>query len=252
MPPRPVPAATAALRALRFLAGQPGPAPAARIAAALDLPRSSTYHLLRAMTAEGFVTHYDDDRRWGIGIAAYEVGIGYAVQEPIARLARIPMARLVDTVGHSAHLVTLHGREVVYLLEERAPGRPPLVTDVGVRLPASLTASGRAILATLPPAQVRALFPGRAAFVDRTGTGPRTPTALRDLLVDTRNRGYATEDDEITPGFASVAAAVDAPTSPARASVAVTYPAGTDRAEVDAIVAAVTDTAREISRRLRS
>jgi len=252
MPPRPVPAATAALRALRFLAGQPGPAPAARIAAALDLPRSSTYHLLRAMTAEGFVTHYDDDRRWGIGIAAYEVGIGYAVQEPIARLARIPMARLVDTVGHPAHLVTLHGREVVYVLEERAPGRPPLVTDVGVRLPASLTASGRAILATLPPAQVRALFPGRAAFVDRTGTGPRTPTALRDLLVDTRNRGYATEDDEITPGFASVAAAVDAPTSPVRASVAVTYPAGPDRAEVDAIVAAVTDTAREISRRLRS
>jgi len=155
-------------------------------------------------------------------------------------------------VGHSAHLVTLHGREVVYLLEERAPGRPPLVTDVGVRLPASLTASGRAILATLPPAQVRALFPGRATFVDRTGTGPRTPTALRDLLVDTRNRGYATEDDEITPGFASVAAAVDAPTSPVRASVAVTYPAGPDRAEVDAIVAAVTDTAREISRRLRS
>ncbi len=51
------------------------------------------------------------------------------------------------------------------------PGRPPLVTDVGVRLPAHLTASGRAILAALAPAQVRALFPDRAAFSTRHGAG---------------------------------------------------------------------------------
>ena len=42
-------------------------------------------------------------------------------------------------------IAVLHGRDVLYVVEERAPGRPPLVTDVGVRLPAHLTASGRAI-----------------------------------------------------------------------------------------------------------
>ena len=59
------------------------------------------------------------------------------------------------------------------------PGRPPLVTDVGVRLPAHLTASGRAILALLPASQVRALYPGTDDFVDRHGRGPRTLSALR-------------------------------------------------------------------------
>lgn len=54
------------------------------------------------------------------------------------------------------------------------PGRPALVTDVDVRLPSHLTASGRAILAGLPAAQVRALFPSAATFADRTGTGPRS------------------------------------------------------------------------------
>ena len=63
----------------------------------------------------------------------------------------------------------LHGRDVLYVVEERAPGRPPLVTDVGVRLPAHLTASGRAILAALPAAQVRALYPD-ADGVRATGT----------------------------------------------------------------------------------
>ena len=93
-------------------------------------------------------------------------------------------------------------------LEERAPGRPPLVTDVGVRLPAHLTASGRAILAALPAAQVRALYPDRTAFVDRHGAGPPSLSALRTLLAETRQRGYAAEDGEVTPGLRSVAAAV--------------------------------------------
>jgi DNA-binding IclR family transcriptional regulator len=243
---RPVPAATTTLRVLRFLSAQPVPVSAARIAASAGLPRSSTYHLLAAMADEGFVIHYPDDRTWGIGIAAWEVGHGFARQEPLARLARLPLAGLVDQVGQSAHLVVLHGADVLYVIEERAPGRPPLVTDVGVRLPAHLTASGRAILASLPAAQVRALFPDKAAFTSRTGAGPKTPSELRRLLSATRQRGYATEDGEVTAGFASIAAPITAGTI--HAAVAVTWEA---RTPVDGLAEPVAATAAEISRRLR-
>jgi DNA-binding IclR family transcriptional regulator len=246
---RSVPAATAALRVLRFLATQRGPMPAGRIADAVGLPRSSTYALLAAMRSEGFVTHFPDDRRWGLGIAAYEVGTGYARSQSLQRIARVPLARLVDTVGQSAHLAVLHGREVLYILEERAPGRPPLVTDVGVRLPAQLTASGRAILATLPPAHVRALFPDRDAFVDRLGIGPRSPSALGRLLVDTRRRGYATEDGEVTAGFASVAAAVTDHSGHPVAAVATTYESTTD-VDPDRLVDHVRSTAADLSHRI--
>jgi DNA-binding IclR family transcriptional regulator len=245
---RPVPAATSALRVLRMLSGQPVPVPAARIAAALGLPRSTTYHLLTAMADEDFVVHYPEDRTWGMGLASWEVGHGFARQEPLARLARVPLARLVDRVGESAHLVLLQGADVLYVIEERAPGRPPLVTDVGVRLPAHLTASGRAILAGLPAAQVRALYPGNAAFVTRTGAGPGSLSQLRGLLVQTRARAYATEDGEVTAGFASVAAAVEAGTI--HASVAVTWESRRDP-DVDDLASAVRETAAEITRRLR-
>ena len=177
--PSQVPAATRALRVLRYLASQTDPVPLDRIARACDLPRSTAYHLVNTMIDEGFVTHLADDHRYGLGIAAFEVGSGYARQEPLQRVARRPLAALVDRTGQSAHLAVLHGRDVLYVLEERAPGRPPLVTGVGVRLPAQLTASGRAILAALPAAQVRALFPDRNAFVERHGRGPTTLSALR-------------------------------------------------------------------------
>jgi len=219
-----VPAATRALRVLRFLAAQADPVTLQAIAHALGLPRSTAYHLLTVMVEEGFVVHLPDEHRYGLGVAAFEVGSGYARQEPLQRIARRPLAALVDAVGHSAHLAVLHGRDVLYVLEERAPGRPPLVTDVGVRLPAHLTASGRAILAALTPAQVRALYPDRAAFADRHGVGPASPAALRAMLVETRRRGYASEDGEVTPGFASVAAVVRDHNGHPAAGVAVTYP----------------------------
>jgi DNA-binding IclR family transcriptional regulator len=243
-----VPAATRALRVLRFLATQPDPVPLDRIARETGLPRSSAYHLLDAMIEEGFVVHLPEDHRYGLGVAAFEVGSGYARQEPLQRIARRPLARLVDTVGHSAHLAVLHGRDVLYVIEERAPGRPSLVTDVGVRLPAHLTASGRAILAALPANPVRALFPNKDAFVDRTGVGPTSLTNLRSVLTETRQRGYAVEADEITPGFASVAAAVLDHNGHPVAGVAVTYPGGAS--EPAGVVRATRQAAETITRRI--
>ncbi|QNN54227.1 IclR family transcriptional regulator [Nocardioides mesophilus] len=256
-----VPAATRTLRVLRYLAAQPEPVPLDRLARAVGLPRSTAYHLVDAMVAEGFVTHLADEHRYGLGVAAFEVGSGYARQEPLQRLARRPLAALVDATGHSAHLALLHGRDVLYVLEERAPGRPPLVTDVGVRLPAHLTASGRAILAALPANQLRALYPDKDAFVLRHGVGPASPSALRALLVETRQRGHAAEDGEITPGFASVAAAVLDHNGHPTAGVAVTYPSGPsgpsapsdpapDPAEVELIAGHTRRTAHLLTTRL--
>jgi DNA-binding IclR family transcriptional regulator len=242
-----VPAATRTLRVLRFLSRQPAPVPLDRIAEACDLPRSTAYHLVAAMVEEGFVVHLADEHRYGLGVAAFEVGTGYTRQEPLQRLARRPLASLVDRVGHSAHLVVLHGRDVLYVLEERAPGRPSLVTDVGVRLPAHLTASGRAVLAALPAAQVRALYPDRSAFTDRTGVGPQSLSALRSLLAETRRRGHATEEGEVTAGLASVASPVLDHNGHPVAGVAVTYPEGTAPAP---IATAVRRTARLLTRRL--
>jgi len=243
-----VPAAEQALAVLTHLAAQPGPVPAASIARALALPRSTTYHLLAVMTRSGFVVHLPEERRYGLGVGAFELGTAYTRQAPLARLARPVLARLVDDVGRGAHLAVLHGREVLYVVEERAPGRPPLVTDVGVRLPAHLTASGRAVLAALPSAQVRALFPDPSAFVDRHGTGPRSLTALRSLLTDTRRDGVAHEDGEVTPGFASMAVAVLDHSDHPVAGLAVTWPS--DDPPARSVAERLRRAASELSRRV--
>ena len=119
-----VPAATRTLRVLRFLAGQPEPVSLDRIARSCSLPRSTAYHLLTAMIEEGFVVHLADEHRYGLGVAAFEVGTGFSRQEPLQRISRRTLADLVDGTGQTAHLAVLHGRDVLYVVEERAPRRP--------------------------------------------------------------------------------------------------------------------------------
>ena len=252
------PAATRALSALRALAAAPGPLTAAALGRQLGIPRSSTYHLLAAMSDAGFVTHYPEEERWGLGVGAFEIGAAYLRHDPLERLGRPLLHRLGHDVASLApvvaHLAVLHGRETLYLVREtpQSPQAPvTVVADVGVRLPATLTASGRAMLAELPAAQLRALFPSKDAFVDRTGSGPTSLTALTRLLTVERARGWAEEDGFVVPGFASVAAsALDRSGRPV-ASIGLTF--RSDRADGPMrveLARAAMRTARELSRRL--
>ena len=244
-----VPAADQTLRILSLLGHQRGPIAASTIAAQLGIPRSTVYHLLAALEEHGFVVHLPAERRWGLGTAAFELAGGFARQQPLARLGRPLIAALADRAGESAHLAVMSGRDVVYIVEERAPRRPALVTDVGVRLPAHLTATGRAMLAALPREQVRALFPDAAAFADRTGRGPQRPGELRELLRSTRARGFASEDGEVTLGLCSVGVAVRDHTGWPIAALAVTY-AEDAEADAAALAALVAPAAAELARRI--
>ncbi|WP_435202743.1 IclR family transcriptional regulator [Janibacter sp. GS2] len=213
-------AAGHALRALTHLASRAAPVPAAHLARAIGLPRSSTYHLLGVLIEHGYVVHYAEERTYGLGAAVHELGAGYQRQDPLQRLARPLVERLVDATTHNAHLAVLSGRDVLYVIEERAAGRPSLVTDVGIRLPATLTASGLAVLAALPPKQVTALYPSAAAMV---ADGPPTPSALRRELVAVRARGYALEVGSVSAELSSVASAVLERDGHPVAAVAITF-----------------------------
>lgn len=246
-----VPAAEHTLRVLSLLAQSRGPVAAAQMAAQLELPRSTVYHLLTVMVDQGFVLHYPEARRYGLGPSAFELGGGFARQQPLARLGRPLLESLVDRVGESGHLAVLSGRDVIYLVEERAPKRPSLVSDEGVRLPAHLTATGRAMLAALPPKQLRALYPDASAFTSRDGE-EWSYRQLKTVLEQVRHDTVATERGEVTPGLASVGAVVlDSSHWPA-AAVALTYREADGTPEQVAHWSAeVRATAAELERRLR-
>lgn len=219
------------------------------VAAELGMPRSSVYQLLEAMAEEGFVTHLPEERRWGLGVAAFEIGSAYLRQDGVERLSRPLLQQLTRSTGATAHLGVLHGADTLYLIKEQPPHAPALITGVGVRLPAHLTASGRAMLARLPRPQVRALYPDAAAFTSRTGRGPDSPGELRRVLSEEYSQGWAMEDGQITEGFASVAAAALDHNGRPAAAISLTVPSARP-VTPDGLAARVRDAAADLTRRL--
>lgn len=245
------PAADAVLEILVLLARQVEPVPAVTVSATLGLPRSTTYRLLGSLVDAGFVSYLPEEKRYGLGVVAFELGSSYSRQMPLRRIAQPVLTRLVSASKENAHLAVLHGHDVYYVIEQRAPRRRTLVTDVGVRLPATLTASGLAILSALSDSQVRATYPEAQDLVEREGRGPTTLAELRDLLEQVRRRGYAYEDGLVTPGLASVGVPVVDRTGYPVAGVSVTFDADrVDAGRRTALVEAVRRAAATLSRRL--
>ena len=218
MKKRQVPAAHNVLRILALLSASDVPISATRIQRELDLPRSSTYHLLCELEDSGFVVHLSQTGTYGLGLASYRMAQAYTTQQPLVRLATAPLARIAELAGGSAHLSRLAGSEIVYLHEVRSPGAVSLVTEAGVRLSSLTTASGRIMLAYLPEKELRAVF---------NSSGERLRfREYKEALAVYRRQGWATESQDVSRGQESVAVAVLDHLDRPAAALAVTYPVG--------------------------
>lgn len=211
-----VPAATHTLAILRLLMTTDAPISAARIATQLRLPRSTTYQLLKVMVDAGFVMHLKSHRTYGLGAAAYSLAQAYSTQQPLVRASTRHAQALAKLAGGSAHVSRLSsGMEVLYVLEERSMAAVSLITDVGVRLAAERTASGRVMLAALPDTELK-------ARVDAAGLG-RQWQKIHTMVQQVRLRGWAEETEEVSVGQSSIAAAVLDHTGRPAAALAVTF-----------------------------
>jgi DNA-binding IclR family transcriptional regulator len=249
-----VPAARDTLKVIKYLAGHSGPVRASTISRDLQLPRSSVFHLLRVMQDEGFVVHSPEHQGYALGPLIAEIGSSVSASDTLARLAGPVLERLVaeTRLPLVAHLGVLQHGDVVYASKIAAARAPAVVTSIGVRLPAHLTATGRAMLAALPASQFDAIYSPRAELPLRTSTGPADVTKLKELLTDARQRGWAVEDGDINLDYASVAAAVLDHNGYPAASVGLTFRRTiVDDAELSRLGRAVRSAADTLTRRIR-
>ncbi|MEO6943482.1 MAG: IclR family transcriptional regulator [Lacisediminihabitans sp.] len=249
-----VPAARDVLRIVKYLATHSGPVRAATIARDLSLPRSSTYHLLRVLQDEGFLLHSPEYQSYVLSPLVSDIGSSVLGANALATFAQPVLERLVTETRMPvvAHLGVLNHSDVVYASKVSAIRAPAVVTSIGVRLPAHLTATGMAMLAVLPEAQLRAIYPEPSSLVLRAGPGPGTLGELDDILASVRERGWAIEDGEINLEYASVAAAVLDHNGYPAAAIGLTFRGGiVDAQQLRRLGVATVNAATALSKRIR-
>lgn len=124
----------------------------------------------------------------------------------LASLAMPHMVALRDLSGDAVHLVELDGLDIV--LRQRVPGPGPVqvVLPVGSRVPAYVTATGKAMLAALPRSDVGMHLPKRLNAL--TSQTVSTRRELFALLDDVAARGWASNLGEWESSVVAVAAPI--------------------------------------------
>jgi DNA-binding IclR family transcriptional regulator len=154
-------------------------------------------------------------------------------------------------LNSTAQVGILDGPELLYLLKENPRKAAVVVTDVGVRLPAHLTASGRSMLSLLPKNQFKALYPAGKPITRRTDQGPETSKPLQDLLDKEHEQGFSVESGHVSEGLNTIAAAATNHLNLPTAAFAVTFRTEDANEDVSSQLAKLVITAsQELSKRL--
>lgn len=197
---RKVKSAVRTVELLEFLAARPDePTRIREICAALDMPRSSTHALLRTLVAQGWVRSDDTGTQYSIGMRALLVGTSYLDADPYLPIIAPFLEDLRGQLDETFHLGRLDGHDVVYLATRESRQYARTASKVGRRLPAYATALGKALLAERFGAELDAHIPETLTpLTSRTLTDRGGLDAALDQV---RVRGFATEDEENTPGI---------------------------------------------------
>ncbi|NKQ51709.1 IclR family transcriptional regulator [Amycolatopsis sp. K13G38] len=167
------------------------------------VPKASAYRLAQELVQWGLLDRSGD--AYQLGLRIFELGQRVPVSAVLRSVARPLLTDLFTVTKATIHLAVLDGTHVMYL--EKVGGKASVHThsQVGGRLPAASTATGKVLLAH--SSNMDELLAGieRAGLTRMTSRTVGSIDELRAQLVTARERGYALEQEETAPGLSSVA-----------------------------------------------
>jgi DNA-binding IclR family transcriptional regulator len=240
---------TRALTLLDRLAQQREPMSLAQLTSELSLPKSSVHGLCNTLMSFGYLRRQPDGA-FLIGPGVMSLAEAFVSGTDVAQEFNALWADTGSSPEETIVLSVLSGSDALYVAVRNSARPLGLAFNVGMRLPAYLSGSAKAMMAFRDPAEIRRLFAG-GLKTHLTRKGPREIEALMRELVQTRKRGYSIDDESVREGVYSFGAPVFDAAGQAVAGVAVCINKallGADRGARHR--SAVLNVARTLSRRL--
>ncbi|MEP1585861.1 MAG: IclR family transcriptional regulator [Tateyamaria sp.] len=174
---------------------------------ALGLPKPTVHRLLQTAEAEGFLQRDLDGRSYGPGPRLRALAVSTMSSEHL-RTARLTILRgVAEQIGETCNLATPDREGMIYLdrVETEWPLRIQL--PIGTQVPFHCTASGKLYLSTMRPHILRSILSARP-LEKRTESTLIDRDEIKAELALTRERGYATDNEEFMSGMTALAVPV--------------------------------------------
>ncbi|MCL6648715.1 MAG: IclR family transcriptional regulator [Chloroflexi bacterium] len=177
-----------------------------QLAARVGLHKATVHRLAATLVAERFLRQDPVTGRYALGSELYRIAQLFLEQDPLLREGREVLLSLRNACGHTVSLGVLDGEAVLFLLvlEGTLPVRINVAAP-GERAPLWSTATGKVLLASLPPAERAAHLPADPL----PSLTPRTLTSRAAVLAEVEEvarQGLGWSREEHTLGVISLAA----------------------------------------------
>ncbi|WP_428934194.1 IclR family transcriptional regulator [Streptomyces sp. ACT015] len=199
-----------------------GEAGVTEIADELDVHKSTAFRLLGVLENRGLVAQAKERGKYYLGAGVLRLAGAAAVRLDISQEG-VPVCReLADELGETANIAVLDEDAAVNIMQARGTASVTAQNWLGRRTPLHATASGKVLLAHMPPTLREGLLArSLPRFTERTITGT---SALRGELEAVIEQGYALTVEELERGLTAVATPVRAHDGRVIAAISVSGP----------------------------
>ncbi len=192
---------------LKAIADADRPLSPTEIAQQLDIPKASVHRLCTTLEDHGYLKTRLNGRGVQAGHRLNQLALGILSASPLQAQRRAILMDLSEEIGETCNIAVPDGTEMIYYdrAETHWPVRVSL--QIGSRVPACSTASGKMYLSTLPEVQRERIL----ANVRLKAYTPNTLlslSALRDELAAIAQRGYSLDNEEFIEGVVAMAVPV--------------------------------------------
>ncbi|MBT6884475.1 MAG: helix-turn-helix domain-containing protein [Rhodospirillaceae bacterium] len=181
------------LSALNFLGGKAG---IGAVHARTGIPKPTIVRLFETLIHAGYVSRDPLDRTYVLTAKTLSLSEGFRAYDDLLARSRPIHEAVRERLVWPSDMAVLDGNAMVLLDTNRHPESLWFNRSVGSRVPILVTALGRAFLAFLPPEDQDRIIALLARSDDAFDGLARDPIAVREMLDETRARGYATSNQE--------------------------------------------------------
>jgi len=189
----------------------------------LKLHKNNVFRILATLQSRNYIEQNKTNDNYRLGIKCLELGQTFVQQRGLLKQAQPILHELAESSGETSYLSILRGNEVVYLDSVETTSTVRVISRVGLHMQVHATAAGKALIAFESEEELRKRFSSELSkFTKHTIL---TPEGILKDLEKVREKGYATDLEELEEGLRCIASPIRDYTRKVIAAISVSGPA---------------------------
>lgn len=202
------PAAKKTLCLLELMAAEDKPFSVTELATRLNVPVNSVFRILKEMESLQYIIKNPQDSTYTLTAKLYYLGASISTRVSLKNAAAPYLTRLRALTRETTLLTTFGNHYSTLIMDQKVSSEPiKFISTVGLEYASYSSAMGKAMLAWLPPAELKTYLI-ETELVKVTDSTIISPEILRKELALIRQNGYSTDMEESVPGLKCIAAPI--------------------------------------------